>query len=342
MTPPSLPALAWSAVGTADGDAVVRDALACVGAFAVTGAPVDPGLLARTRAALARFFALPLDEKRAFAVERCARGWSTLENAREAREQLHFGPEGPERPAPHGSETLAGPNVWPDDDVRVGVTALTHACVEIARALFDVVERASSTAPGTLAGLVARDPYVITKAIRTRASGDGVATGEGERAGVAPHCDLTLLTIAPSTVGSARDDAGGLECLDVDGAWRAAPADATIVIAGEVLSALTRGRVRAAAHRVVAAGERLSIPVFVSPSLDAVVTPAGAPGARAADATHVHRALDDDLDAPFVFGDAERRRKIGGRWCAFCARPAEPPRSVGAPRAPRSAPRQSR
>src|SRR5215471_12626299 len=63
------------------------------------------------------FFDLDLAEKRALAIERSAhfRGYSEMRNARDWREQIHFGREEP--PAGSGPDyaRLRGPNLWPSD-----------------------------------------------------------------------------------------------------------------------------------------------------------------------------------------------------------------------------------
>jgi isopenicillin N synthase-like dioxygenase len=74
------------------------------------------------------------------------------------------------------------------------------------------------------------------------------------------HLDYELLTMVAS-------DAPGLEVRDVDGRWRRPEAgpDDLVLIAGDLLEAVTGGAVGAALHRVTAEGTRHSAVVFVAP-----------------------------------------------------------------------------
>ena len=94
----------------------------------------------------------------------------------------------------------------------------------------------------------------------------------------------------------------------------------------EILAFATQGRFCSTPHRVVnrlSDQSRVSIPIFLNPSLQTVVTSvAGLSGARACgtiDASHVHRVLSpDESRGSFLFGAAEWRRKGLNIWCTEC------------------------
>lgn len=101
-----------------------------------------------------------------------------------------------------------------------------------------------------------------------------------------------------------------------------------LVHVGEILAFATQGYFCSTPHRVVnrlSHRSRLSIPIFLNPSLQTIVTPiTGLSGARArgaTDASHVHRVLSpNESSNPFMFGAAEWRRKGLNVWCTECVR----------------------
>jgi isopenicillin N synthase-like dioxygenase len=91
----------------------------------------------------------------------------------------------------------------------------------------------------------------------------------------APHEDVNLLTVLPAS------DQAGLQVLDRLGVWLDVPNDpGTVTInAGDMLQLLTGGVIRSGTHRVVnpqgvdARQGRLSTPLFLHPTDDAVLAP---------------------------------------------------------------------
>ena len=130
------------------------------------------------------------------------------------------------------------------------------------------------------------------------------------------HKDYGLLTLL------LQDGTGGLQVLlEDDAADRAtgraaspatasrivdvpplgAPGEAFVVNLGEMLEVATTGYLRATSHRVVsppAGAERLSVPFFFNPHLDAVLTPAPLPPELARRA----RGITDDPANPLLSG----------------------------------------
>ena len=96
------------------------------------------------------------------------------------------------------------------------------------------------------------------------------------------HCDTGVITIL------SQDQTGGLEVLNRNGEWIAAPPvkGSYIINIGNTLQFWTKGRFSSTHHRVANRGggaPRFSIPFFMTPDFDAVLKPLGS---------------DDDPDAP--------------------------------------------
>lgn len=265
-----------------------------------------------------RFFASAQEEKSAIAERGVPpfRGYSRQHGERDHREQLHFGPERMARQGGEAFWALQGPNPWPGD------TAFAAALRDYHQALGAVGQRLLSALADAL-GADARnwlgdDPYHLLKVIAYPPS-DGAP-----RPGVAAHLDWSLLTL------TLQDEVGGLAAMRPDGSWTAIdPVHGTWVLhVGELLGYVSGGRLRATPHRVVNlahARTRRSLPLFVNPSLDAVLQAGNAellPPPVSAE--HVHAVLaPGPLPPRLHFGHSEWERKAGRRWChACCTAPA--------------------
>lgn len=267
------------------------------------------------------FFDLPQAIKSAIAIEhsRHFRGYSEMKNERDWREQLHFGAER----AALGDEPpflqLEGPNLWPPDtawrdrilrylsDVaRIGQEILAKICSGVG-----IEQRSFADKPGL-------DPYLVMKLICYHPQPEI----DRPRPGVAAHVDFSWITL------TLEDSTGGLEIRIPDGRWTAVEREAgtLLVHVGEILAFATQGRFCSTPHRVInrlTDRSRLSLPTFLNPSLQTIVTPIpGLSGARACgtiDESHVHRVLSPhESGGPFLFGEAEWRRKGLNVWCTEC------------------------
>jgi isopenicillin N synthase-like dioxygenase len=186
------------------------------------------------------------------------------------REQIDIGVE--REPVPVTDETpdymrLDGPNQWPtalpelqqvvaewyEELNRVSLTLLRAWAVSLG-APEDVFDSAFAERPSTLIKIV-RYP--------------GKSDPEPKQ-GVGAHKDsgvLTLLLVEPGK--------GGLQ-VEKDGQWIDAPPidDAFVVNIGELLEVATNGYLKATVHRVISpriGDDRISIPFFYSPALDATI-----------------------------------------------------------------------
>lgn len=118
--------------------------------------------------------------------------------------------------------------------------------------------------------------------------------------GVGAHKDLGVLTLL-----SVEDGKAGLQ-VEKDGEWLdvVPPAGAFVVNIGELLEIATDGYLKATLHRVVSPApgtDRISIPYFHGPALDASIPTIDLPPALAADAPGVTVDPANPLHA--VFGD---------------------------------------
>jgi isopenicillin N synthase-like dioxygenase len=261
-------------------------------------------------------FDLPSEEKRKLSIERSPhfRGYSEMHNERDWREQIHFGRE----ETACGSEPpylrLRGPNVWPRDaEWRSRLLRL-----------LDDLERVGREVLSVLAVKIEQDeaPYLLLKLIHYQ-----TARGAIPRSGVAPHVDFSWITLL------LQDDTGGLEARTPDGFWIDVPpvAGTLVVNIGEILQFASAGKYMATPHRVVSRASRVSMPFFLNPGLSYRVrrTPSGVQRSSLASdrctpyvetGEHVHRVISGSEGEPFVFGDAEWKRKGLGVWCSECVK----------------------
>jgi isopenicillin N synthase-like dioxygenase len=247
--------------------------------------------------ALAReFFALPLDAKNEISQLNSPqfRGYSRiggeLTNGKvDWREQIDIGPERPVIDGADGYWRLQGPNLWPSTPAGfrtafeewaatlsdVGIRLLRHWAVSLGAAK-DTFDAAFADRPATL-----------IKVVRYPGTSD---TSQG----VGVHKDSGVLTLLLLEQGSE-----GLQ-VEVDaGKWIDVPPlpDGLIVNIGELLEVATGGYLRATRHRVLAppsGTDRVSIPFFLNPALDATVPIISLPAELAA----LSRGVEADPDNP--------------------------------------------
>ena len=267
------------------------------------------------------FFDLPQEIKTELAIEhsRHFRGYSEMKNERDWREQLHFGAERPAAGDEPPFLRLEGPNLWPPDSawrdrilrylaevVEVGKEVLANLCAGL-----EIEQTSFADRPGL-------DPYLVMKLICYHPQPEI----DGRRPGVAAHVDFSWITL------TLQDDTGGLEIRTPGGQWTAVePEPGTLLVhVGEILAFATSGFFCATPHRVInrmSDRSRLSIPIFLNPSLHTIVTrvtdASTAHARRTIDDSHVHCVLSPtDPSDSFLFGTAEWRRKGLNVWCTEC------------------------
>jgi isopenicillin N synthase-like dioxygenase len=246
-----------------------------VGFFYLTGHGVPEGLTDRLLAAARALFALPQADKNAVAMVNSPhfRGYTRLGGeltggAMDWREQLDIGPE--RQPLADPAEPylrLQGPNQWPAGLPELGavVAEWDAALVRVGRKLLQHWALSLGAPADSFAAACSDTPATLIKIVRYPARAD-------TRQGVGAHRDagvLTLLLAEPGSRGlEVRGPAGASgagEWIDVDplpGAF--------IVNIGEMLELASGGYLRATEHRVrIGDTERISVPYFFNPRLDA-------------------------------------------------------------------------
>jgi isopenicillin N synthase-like dioxygenase len=255
-----------------------------VGFFYLTGHQVPESLTRRVLEAARRLFALPQADKDAVAMIRSPhfRGYTRLggELTRgevDWREQIDIGPEREPIGGPGRADYLwlQGPNQWPAglpelpgligewDAALAAVsrTLLRHWAAALGSPA-DIFDAAFDSTPATLIKVV---HYPATAA---------------SSQGVGAHRDSGVLTLLLAEPGSA-----GLQVRGRDGGWVDVPAldGAFIVNIGELLELATGGYLRATEHRVNLhhSADRISVPYFFNPRLDARIPALRLPAALA-------------------------------------------------------------
>ena len=245
-----------------------------VGFFYLTGHRIPDSLVGRLLGAARQLFALPQADKDAVAMVRSPhfRGYTRLggELTRgevDWREQIDIGPErapigGPDRP---DYLWLQGPNQWPADLPELpGIVAEWDAALsEVSRTLLRHWAAALGSPAGIFDAAFAGAPATLIKIVhypQTAASSQGVGA----------HRDSGVLTLLLAEPGSQ-----GLQVRGRAGDWVDVPArdGAFTVNIGELLEFATGGYLRATEHRVSLRGsaDRISVPYFFNPRLDAQI-----------------------------------------------------------------------
>ncbi|MEF8755648.1 MAG: 2-oxoglutarate and iron-dependent oxygenase domain-containing protein [Accumulibacter sp.] len=266
----------------------------------------------------AAFFARPAADKERLHIRRSTnhRGFSRMQNSRDWREQLHFAAEWPEgewSPGKPDHYRLAGGNPWPDAAFASTLLRYMAAVQGLGFLLLDALGECLGLPPRHFERLSDEPPYLLLKLISYH-----VQPARSQRNGVAAHCDWSWITIL------LQDSTGGLEVQDRNGEWWPVPPQPGIlaVNVGELLEIQSRGHFRAAPHRVIspATRQRVSVPAFINPPLDARIEPLVTPPApiapHAPEKEHIHRVVPQGAACEaFVFGESEWRRKGLGGWC---------------------------
>jgi len=288
----------------------LRAATHDVGFFYLTGTGVTPELEERLHRAALDFFALPEADK--LAIENVTsphfRGYTRVGGERtqgkiDWREQIDIGPE--REPVEGGPDfqRLIGPNLWPaaQPELREVVEEWHARLSDVARTLLRAWAAALG-APETYFDENFGEPSTLIKIVRYP------GTDEPEpQQGVGAHKDsgvLTLLWVEPGK--------GGLQ-VERDGEWVDAPPvpGAFVVNIGELLEYATGGYLKATNHRVIspaAPDERISVPFFFNPALDAKLPLIDLPDELAAHA----RGVTEDPSNPIhsLYGENALKSRL--------------------------------
>jgi isopenicillin N synthase-like dioxygenase len=275
---------ALSVVDLRDEPAPLRERLRSVahevGFFHLAGHGVPDDLTARVLASARALFALPQQDKDAVAMVNSPhfRGYTRLGGeltggAVDWREQIDIGPERvPLRNPAEPYLRLQGPNQWPPALPELpGVIAEWDAALaDVGRRLLRHFAVSLGSPDDVFDAAFAETPATLIKIVRYPAEADSPQ-------GVGAHRDagvLTLLLAEPGSRGlEVRLSTGASEATGDDrGEWIDVDPlpGALIVNIGEMLEIASGGYLRATEHRVaLSARERISVPYFFNPRLDA-------------------------------------------------------------------------
>ncbi|OBG20637.1 isopenicillin N synthase family oxygenase [Mycobacterium sp. 852002-51057_SCH5723018] len=274
----------------------LREAAHEVGFFYLTGHGVPAELARRVLGAARRLFELPQADKDAVAMVRSPhfRGYTRLggeltQGRVDWREQIDIGPERPPIGGPGRPDYLwlQGPNQWPAalPELPRIVEEWDAALASVARTLLRHWAASLGSPPDVFDAAFAGTPATLIKIIRYPSS---AASPQG----VGAHRDAGVLTLLLAEPGSR-----GLQVRPAGGDWVDVPPlpGAFIVNIGELLEVATGGYLRATEHRVNlngASGERISVPYFFNPRLDAQIPMLSLPTELAALASSRHDPSD--------------------------------------------------
>ena len=173
----------------------------------------------------------------------------------------------PERWAEADYWRLEGPNQWPAalPELQTVVTEWHDRLSELSLTLLRAWAESLGAEPGVFDSAFAENPSALIKIVRYPGKSD-----PEPKQGVGAHKDggvLTLLWVEPGK--------GGLQ-VEHQGEWIDAPPvpGAFVVNIGEMLEYATDGYLKATVHRVISPSigdDRVSIPFFFNPALDARV-----------------------------------------------------------------------
>ena len=257
------------------------------GFFYLIGHGVDEQLCKQTQAVANEFFELPLDERKAIAVENSAhfRGYTLLSNERtngkvDWRDQIDVGPEEPAltlTPNDPPWLRLCGPNQWPDSLPHMSDTVMTWMdnMHPVGMALMQAIATGIGQQPDYFDDRMTPDPYVRVKIIRYPSQPEEGGSGQG----LGLHNDSGIITFI------MQDDIPGLQVLSENKLIDVVSMPGAFVVnLGEMMQSATNGYLRATKHQVVsppAGKQRISVAYFLNPRLDARFEPVELPASLA-------------------------------------------------------------
>ncbi|MGH6953828.1 MAG: isopenicillin N synthase family dioxygenase [Alphaproteobacteria bacterium] len=272
----------YLAGGPAERRAVARQVAAAaehVGFFYVRGHGVPEAVIERAFAASRRFFALPLEEKRAvdIAITPNHRGYMGAYGATpdpatggpDLNEVFKVGLEtGRDDPAFRGGNILYGPNAWPSGlpGFREAMYGYYEAILALAARMFGLFALALDLPEDHFAGRLGKPASVMNVLHYPPAD----PANPAKTSGVGAHSDYECFAIL------AQDSVGGLEIRNQAGAWVPAPpvAGSFVVNIGDMMARWTNDRFASTMHRVITRSgrDRYSIAFFGNCDFDTPVS----------------------------------------------------------------------
>ncbi len=300
------------------------------GMFYLVGHNINHELIELVLFESSKFFACSDEEKFAISMKNSPhfRGYGSLKNSRDWREQIHLGVEAqPNQKVPDARyRQLEGPNQWPVSRTQQFKQAMLEymSAIETLSGCLLTLLSESLQQPSDFFTKRMCHPYLLLKTMSYLPQLNE-RQEIARQMGVTAHCDWSWLTFL------TQDDVGGLEALDTKGIWHKVEPlkNALVVNTGELLELETGGYFRASPHRVINERidrQRFSLAVFVNPALDESIYPLsettsgkcveGSNGRASILNEHVHKVIKPGTrPEAFIFGDSEWSRKAEGIWC---------------------------
>jgi len=273
--------------------AAVRQACVECGFFYVTGyAPsiMDPNTTTAVLEQSQRFFALPVEQKRAVSDPKLTRGYTamqeeTLDPANQTQGDTKEGfyisiNDIPETDPRYNPAKLAGPNQWPAPETcpdlpdpqhwKHIMTKYMQDVTQLSRTIVQLLAESLDLAPTFFDDAFRDQPLAVLRLLHYSATQS--APQDGVYA-CGAHSDYGMITVL------LTDTEPGLEILDRrsgssgEPTWIPVPPRPhhLVVNLGDMLERWTNGRYRSTVHRVVnytGHSERYSVPYFFEPSFD--------------------------------------------------------------------------
>jgi len=188
------------------------------------------------------------------------------------KEFWHIGPELDENSALAGQ---IGANVWPHElpEFKSAMLNFYTELEQCGRALFEALAHYLKVPPHTFTDMLEGGNTVLRSIHYPKPDANHTASG---RVWAAAHEDINMMTLLSEATQP------GLELLTRDGEWLPIhPVPGQLIAdTGDMFQRLTNGRFPATTHRVVAPPEqrsaRYSMPFFIHPHPDTVLTPIAA------------------------------------------------------------------
>jgi isopenicillin N synthase-like dioxygenase len=258
----------------------LRQACLDAGFFYVAGHRVPQALVDGAFAQTGAFHHLPAEAKAAYAINRHNVGYMASRASMQRSSTVHRATKpnlvasffmkrdrAPDAPEVVQGLPLRGLNQWPAQlpAFRPAMLAYMAAMEDLGLSMLPLFARALELEDGFFASYF-REPS-ITLRISSYPPQDAF---DGEEFGTGPHTDAGFMTML------AQAEVPGLEVLGRDGVWRQAPVrpGMFLVNIGQMLTRWSNDLLPSTPHRVInlSGRERLSIPFFFDPDLEAVIS----------------------------------------------------------------------
>ena len=266
--------LAGDKAALAASAAELRHAYEDVGFWFLKGHRVPQAMVDTVFAEVARFHALPLEEKLTLRINEHNIGYLPMKAAVTLGSDTANRPNLNESyfikrdlPADHpdvlANKRFRGPNQWPAKlpGFRETIVAYCQAMEQLALSVLPIYAVALDLPPDFFASAFQEAQYNLRMSHYPNAP-----AVDDKEFGIAPHTDTAFMTLL------AQNKVPGLSLRTVSNRWIEAPAieGSFLVNSGMLLNRWSNGRFRATPHRVInrSGGDRYAIPFFFDPTID--------------------------------------------------------------------------